>query len=302
MSKPYNIFISWSGTRSQSIAEALKEWIPTVLQSAKPWMSEADIQKGSRGLYEVSRALEGIKIGIICLTPENLDAPWIVYEAGALSKTIDDKTRVCTYLLAGLQFQNVKPPLGMFQHTKAEKADTLRLIQTINIAINEEPIPDSNLVNVFEKMWPDLEKRLASMPSPDAAVPARRPVDEMVAEILEISRAEANRRKKTDWMDQYEPVVRDFFPLLEQLVTAVKMGHIPGGQTGLSSAEQSAPSPAKLIFGVKIEYEDEIKTIEGTSAEQPHAGRLIVYDGNAIVADLNRVERWWREAARGVPK
>jgi hypothetical protein len=64
-----------------------------------------EIEKGSRGLSEVSGKLSGMKVGIVCLSPENLAAPWILYEAGALSKTIDEKTRLCTYLLPGLQPQ-----------------------------------------------------------------------------------------------------------------------------------------------------------------------------------------------------
>ena len=84
MSDEYNIFISWSGSRSKWVAEALREWLPRILQSARPWMSAADIEKGSRGLNEVSSGLQGMKVGLVCLTPENLNAPWILYEAGAL--------------------------------------------------------------------------------------------------------------------------------------------------------------------------------------------------------------------------
>jgi hypothetical protein len=72
MTKQYNLFISWSGARSKAIAETLREWLPTVIQTAKPFMSDTDIDKGSRGLTELVRALEGIKVGIVCLTPENL--------------------------------------------------------------------------------------------------------------------------------------------------------------------------------------------------------------------------------------
>jgi hypothetical protein len=71
----HNIFISWSLERSKKVAEALYEWIPMVIQSAKPWMSSADIDKGSRGLQEMAKALDGIKVGISCLTPENPEEP-----------------------------------------------------------------------------------------------------------------------------------------------------------------------------------------------------------------------------------
>ena len=42
MSKPHNIFISLSGERSKTVALAFKEWLPAILQSAEPWMSETD--------------------------------------------------------------------------------------------------------------------------------------------------------------------------------------------------------------------------------------------------------------------
>src|SRR5262249_14346074 len=128
MGDTYNVFISWSGERSKMVAAALYDWLPMVVQSARPWMSEEDIEKGSRGLDEIAKALEALSVGIVCLTPENLDRPWILFEAGALSKALSDKTRVCPYLFGGLRSENVKPPLGMFQTTEAVKDDTRKLV------------------------------------------------------------------------------------------------------------------------------------------------------------------------------
>jgi hypothetical protein len=89
-----------------------------------PLMSESDIDKGSRGLEEISKALDGIQVGITCLTPENLNAPWLLFEGGALSKRIGEKSRLCTYLLGGLKHGDIPQPLGMFQHTIANKEET----------------------------------------------------------------------------------------------------------------------------------------------------------------------------------
>lgn len=184
-----NIFISWSGKRSLHAAEALRDWLPNVIQAAKPWMSDQDIEKGTRALTEVGKALEGMKVGIICLTPENLDAPWILYEAGALSKAFsDDKTRLCTYLLAGLKPENVKPPLSMFQWTKSEKEDSKRLLQTVNSAISEEPLPPERLDKIFDTWWPELEAKLKRLPTPEKEVDVRRDPAEMISEILELCR------------------------------------------------------------------------------------------------------------------
>lgn len=183
-----NVFISWSEERSRLAAAALRKWLPVILQSAKPWMSDADIDKGSRGLEEVARALEGMKVGIICLTPENLTAAWILYEAGALSKTLDERTRVCTYLLGGLQHQDVKPPLGMFQATEAtDKEETRKLVHSINRNL-DAPVPEENLNMLFDRVWPDLEKELSAIPKTPGAAPPRRPTEEILAEILELNR------------------------------------------------------------------------------------------------------------------
>jgi hypothetical protein len=124
MSKPFNIFISWSGDRSKAIAETLKDWLPRVLQSARPWLSTRDIEKGTRSLSEMNKALGGMGFGITCLTPENRQAPWILFEAGALSKTFDDdKSRLWTYLLAGLK-RRMLSRLSVNSSTRKQKGKT----------------------------------------------------------------------------------------------------------------------------------------------------------------------------------
>jgi hypothetical protein len=234
MPKPdYNLFISWSGERSRFAASALRDWIPKVVQAVEPFMSEADIDKGSRGLNEIARALEGVKLGISCLTPENLNASWLLYEAGALTKTVDDATKLCTFLLGGLQPKDVKGPLSMFQATKADKEDVRKLIRTINKAVSKAPMPEGRLDQVFDGLWPQLEEELKRVPNAENVVQTPRPTEDMVAEILEIVRADVNRRKQVDWMDEYIPVFKDFLPLLQQIVQAAKQAGAAGAQASV---------------------------------------------------------------------
>lgn len=195
MSQPYNVFISWSGDRSRVVAQKLREWLPRVVQAAKPWMSEADIQKGSRGLTELTKALSSMKVGITCLSPDNLDSPWLHFEAGALSKTIDDASRLCTYLLDELNPEDAKPPLGMFQATRATKEDTRKLIKTINLSVADEPLREEDLDAVFDVMWPSLEATIKSLPALNPTRQVKRSTEDMLAEILELVRAEANRKR-----------------------------------------------------------------------------------------------------------
>ena len=221
MAGEHNVFITWSGGRSKWIAEEMSGWLRMVVNAAKPFFSTNSIDKGARGLPELSKALAGAKVGIVCLTLENQNAPWVLYEAGALSKTIDEKTRLCTYLLGGLQPQDVEAPLGMFQATNSDRDDTLRLVKTINKAVSgEDPLPEKLLEESFDLHWPKLEKKIATMPKPEVAVPAKRSLDSVVADILELARSEAERGN----------AIADQLNYIEQLIQSVRN---PTGVTGV---------------------------------------------------------------------
>lgn len=91
------VFISWSGELSNKLAEAVRQWLPGVLQFVKPYFTPSDIEKGARWGSDILTELDSSDIGIICLTKENLEKPWILFESGALSKNFE-KSRVCTLL------------------------------------------------------------------------------------------------------------------------------------------------------------------------------------------------------------
>ncbi|MBU7018740.1 MAG: toll/interleukin-1 receptor domain-containing protein [Theionarchaea archaeon] len=153
------IFLSWSGSRSKKIAEVLNEWLPKLILTADPWMSP-DIEKGNRWSPEIARELEDSRVGIICLTKENLDSRWILYESGALSKTGD--SHVCTLLL-DITPEDVEQPLAQFQHTQFEKEDIRKLMYTINQRIKnvgERFHSKEHFDEIFDVFWPDLERKL----------------------------------------------------------------------------------------------------------------------------------------------
>ena len=105
------VFLSWSGPRSKEIAEALKVWIPRVIQATKPWMSEKNnIAAGTRWSNEIAGKLQSTHVGIICVTPENQHNPWLMFEAGALSKIVSE-AYVCPYLF-GLPISQLSGPIS----------------------------------------------------------------------------------------------------------------------------------------------------------------------------------------------
>lgn len=193
------VFLSWSGHRSQLIAEALRDWFPKVIQAVKPWMSAVDIDRGARWSSDIAIELADTTFGVLCLTPENLNAPWIHFEAGALSKTLE-KSYVCPYLFQ-LEPADLKGPLIQFNAAKADEDDTLKLVLTINDA-QETPLPERTVEESFEVWWPKLREALDGLPTSQGEVKQSRPEREMLKEILELVRgqvrAEASRVEISD--------------------------------------------------------------------------------------------------------
>ncbi len=181
-----DVFISWSGPHSQAVANALRNWLPKIINALKPWLSSADIEKGARWSSDVASRLSSAKAGIICLTPSNLRADWILFEAGALSKTLEN-TYVCT-LLVGLKPLDLAPPLAQFQATKAEKEDILNLLRTLNLSLGNEALSEGHLSEAFEVWWPKLKTELDNLPPDDVAKSPERSDRQVLEEILEISR------------------------------------------------------------------------------------------------------------------
>lgn len=191
------IFISWSESRSKVIAEALRDWLPDVIQACEPWLSSEDIDPGSRWSFDLAKQLDETRFGIFCLTPENLNAPWILFEAGAVSKKLDDKTKVCPYLF-GIEPTDITGPLTQFQAVKADKADTKKLMQAINRTLGSEALSDERFNRAFESNWKYLDEILKKVP--EGITPVKQParneknmIEEILITVREHSRILSNR-------------------------------------------------------------------------------------------------------------
>ena len=222
-----NVFISWSGPRSKQVAETLSRWLQMVIQAVEPWIS-TDIAKGARWSAEIAEQLEQSRVGIICLTRDNLTAPWILFEAGALSKA--KNAHVCTFLL-DVQPADVEPPLSQFQHTTKDKADVFELLRTINKGVadaGERALNEGALDGVFQRFWPELGEQLDKITAQAADTqPTRRPDRALIEEILEIVRNQDRRQKEEDR--------RSHASLLADLLLKAAESHKPQGTQSPSS-------------------------------------------------------------------
>lgn len=191
------VFLSWSGEHSHKIAVVLRDWLPSVIQSIEPYVSSEDIDKGARWSTDIAKELESSGYGILCVTRDNVDAPWLNFEAGALSKSVD-KGRVSPFLFAIKRSEVKSGPILQFQSTIAEREDVLKLLHSINAASQQGALDEGRLNTVFEVWWPQLEKKLreleqampvapATTNAPAPATQAAEP-SEILEEVLELVR------------------------------------------------------------------------------------------------------------------
>lgn len=146
------LFISWSGEQGKKIAEKLSLWIPSVLQSVEPFFSPSDIEKGENWDGRLTLELSQTDFGIVCLTQESVNAPWIHFEAGALSKTLNSRLWV---LMFGINTSSIKGPLSRFQNTTFNMGDFFELLKTVN-KYAETPLDSTRLKYIYSNMWPYL--------------------------------------------------------------------------------------------------------------------------------------------------
>jgi hypothetical protein len=162
-----NILISWSGEKSKAVATLLRDWLPSIVQMAKPWMSAADIRPGHQWSTELFNRLKNTNFGILCLTEQNLHAPWIQFEAGALSKSVGE-SKVIPYLIDVEPEVLIGSPLSHFQAVNADKDGTKALVKAIAESLGEHS-PEAGVIDkLFQRTWPGLSKKIAQVKEQEA--------------------------------------------------------------------------------------------------------------------------------------
>jgi hypothetical protein len=188
------VFLSWSGELSHKLACAFRDWLPQLLNAVTPYVSSEDIDKGERWSTDIAKELEASNFGIVLVTASNLKAPWLNFEAGALSKTVS-RSNVVPFLF-GIKRSEVHGPLLQFQSTLYEKSDVEKLVQSVNRQLPEDDRRTEALLHAaFEVWWPHLQTKLDALttaPDPiDVSEPAeaRRPTA-LLEEVLDLVRSQ----------------------------------------------------------------------------------------------------------------
>lgn len=227
------VFLSWSGGLSHQIALILKEWLPCVIQELEPYVSSEDIEKGNRWSGEIAGELEACKCGIICVTRENLQAPWLNFEAGALSKAITDGSKVIPFLFELQPSDLIKHPLAQFQgvtyvnggdsasHTSKE--DVYKLISTLNSCL-EKPLKEEMLKRTFHTWWEDLREKFMNLNQESSSPEKEKQIDinATLQELLELNRTQVRLLESRQTENKSSDESKYSFKLKKSLVDEVK--------------------------------------------------------------------------------
>ena len=188
--------MSWSGPRSKATAELLKVWTKCVIQATQPWIS-TNIDRGAVWSSTINDELKEASFGIVCLTHENKEKPWILFESGALAKGLAEN-RVCTFLI-DLSPQDVGSPLSQFNHTTPDRESMLSLAATLNRSSNA-PLEPGILAQVFETNWAWFEKSFQDLLEtyPLGIKPEARTEESILSEILDSVRGFDHRLRSLE--------------------------------------------------------------------------------------------------------
>lgn len=183
----------------------LREWLPMVVQHVEAWTSDSDIDSGARWNHEIAAALEETHFGVVCVTRENQSAPWLLFEAGALAKSVGSGRVVP--LCIDLPPSDITGPLAGFQARSLQKEGLNRLVQDLN-KLTERKMLSQQLDNIFEGMWPGLESRIAKVMGGSGVETSPQPhreTGDMLAEVVEKVRRMERRMDADAYVKIYEP-------------------------------------------------------------------------------------------------
>jgi hypothetical protein len=205
-----NIFLCWSGNRSQRLADALRTYLPTFIPGlvgnagdTSLFMS-ADIAKGSRWFDEVERELDKADAGLVCVTREALQSGWIHFEAGALARAVrkNDQARrgtLYTYLL-GVQPDELRGPLAEFQSTRFEREDTKKLCAAIVSSMTQDGPAREIWERAFDENWTHFQEAVKAI--------GPLPADELIPDLEELFRRKTfneplDECTRQSWIDRF---------------------------------------------------------------------------------------------------
>jgi hypothetical protein len=185
------VFISWSGERSHVVASALKSFIGDIIQSVTPFVSDEDVISGERWTNRIQDELQENQFGVLSITNDNKESPWLLFEAGALSNSTNS-IPVVPFLFDIEPSELTGSPLLQFQATiyYNNKENVIKLINDINDACGDGKLDNVRLERAFDRCYPEFESALKKV-KPELNKPQNAESDKthvILEELLDLTR------------------------------------------------------------------------------------------------------------------
>ncbi|MGB6411180.1 MAG: hypothetical protein WBF16_08265, partial [Candidatus Deferrimicrobiaceae bacterium] len=142
-------------------------------------------------------------LGILCVLPDNIGDPWLNFEAGVLSKTLDG-SKVIPLLIGVERSELDNGPLAQFSSSIYEKNEMYHILETINENTEEGRLSEERLQNTFEVWWPKLKldvesiRKKESNEIEDTGIPEEKPDAEKPEKTPEPQKPEEKPEEKPE--------------------------------------------------------------------------------------------------------
>ena len=109
---------------------------------------------------------------VISVTKENVRSSWLYFEAGRIAGN-GEHVHICPFLVGVGPSSLTSTPLAQYQCTEATKEDTLRLVKSLNKALDESKRHHEEMLTAnFESKWPEFEAELGRIMAAEGGVSA----------------------------------------------------------------------------------------------------------------------------------
>jgi hypothetical protein len=184
------VFICWSLPLSEQIASILRQWLEDVVPSIAPWFSGDDIETGKFWRSELFKSLDRSTVGIVIVTPTNVNRPWLNFEAGRLSSGIESKGGVVMPLLVNLESADItNTPLSTLNVVTFSESGVWKIVKAIHERTGND-MAEKMLKNLFDLNWAELSAAVtdaiaqAVANDPDNAKPEQRNLSDVLEDLI----------------------------------------------------------------------------------------------------------------------
>jgi hypothetical protein len=210
----------------------------------------------------------------LVITPENQEAPWLLFEAGALAKNLD-RSKVCPLLFGDMEPTDVKGPLVQFQAAQFSQEEMKRVMKMINGELGDAALAPDVLDGVLEMWWPKLSEQVTKEleAAGEGKTEGRRSDRDLLEEMVALTRRISTDREREREFDH--PVWDDLLMSVVHLARIARL-RSPDDETALAVRRLLQPMEHILRRGDR----------RGPARGFSRHGRHVIMELRELAADL----------------